>query len=132
MNTDFFGEGHSFLNDFKPQIIDATDVNNLIQNGKVFGVVVYLNHAHAQLTYVFLVSCMIDLHSTTQVVSRLHATVLGKSCVVQIGPIGNEFVVHDFYFSDSKICLREHSRNTQVFSQQFLIIRPRRSMPVRK
>jgi hypothetical protein len=28
------------------------------------------------------VSCVLDLHSTTQVVSRLHATVLGKSCVV--------------------------------------------------
>ena len=28
---------------------------------------------------------MFDLHSTTQVVSRLHATVLGKSCVVYIG-----------------------------------------------
>jgi hypothetical protein len=27
-------------------------------------------------------SCVLDLHSTTQVVSRLHATVLGKSCVV--------------------------------------------------
>ena len=26
---------------------------------------------------------MFDLHSTTQVVSRLHATVLGKSCVVK-------------------------------------------------
>ena len=29
---------------------------------------------------------MLDLHSTTQVVvSRLHATVLGRSCVVEIG-----------------------------------------------
>jgi hypothetical protein len=27
-------------------------------------------------------SCLLDLHSTTQVVSRLHAPVLGKSCVV--------------------------------------------------
>jgi hypothetical protein len=27
---------------------------------------------------------VLDLHSTTQVVSRLHATVLGKSCVVEI------------------------------------------------
>ena len=30
----------------------------------------------------FYVCCVLDLHSTTQVVSRLHATVLGKSCVV--------------------------------------------------
>jgi hypothetical protein len=28
-----------------------------------------------------LASCVFDLHSPTQVVSRLHATVLGKSCV---------------------------------------------------
>ena len=28
------------------------------------------------------VSCVLDLHSTTEVVSRLHATALGKSCVV--------------------------------------------------
>ena len=28
---------------------------------------------------------MLDLHSTTEVVSRLHATVLGKSCAVYIG-----------------------------------------------
>jgi hypothetical protein len=27
-------------------------------------------------------SCVFDLHSTTQVVSRLNAIVLGKSCVV--------------------------------------------------
>jgi arginyl-tRNA synthetase len=27
---------------------------------------------------------VLDLHSTTQVVSRLHTTVLGKTCVVQI------------------------------------------------
>jgi hypothetical protein len=27
------------------------------------------------------VSCVLDLHSATQVVSRLHATVLDKSCV---------------------------------------------------
>jgi hypothetical protein len=30
-------------------------------------------------------SCVLDLHSTTQVVSRLHATILGKSCVVLTG-----------------------------------------------
>ena len=28
------------------------------------------------------IGCVLDLHSTTQVVSRLNATILGKSCVV--------------------------------------------------
>ena len=28
--------------------------------------------------------CVLDLRSTTQVVSRLHATVLGKSCVCSV------------------------------------------------
>jgi hypothetical protein len=37
-----------------------------------------------KLAYVVveLVVCLIYMYSTTQVVSRLHATVLGKSCVV--------------------------------------------------
>jgi hypothetical protein len=30
-------------------------------------------------------SCVLDLHSITQVVSRLHATILGKSCEVLTG-----------------------------------------------
>ena len=40
----------------------------------------------AQLSYrLSRASCVLGLHSTTQVVvSRLHATVLGKRCVVQI------------------------------------------------
>ena len=51
-------------------------------------------HGHTKITLVYLkaacmattqVSCVLDLHSTTQVVSRLHTTVLGKSCVVEIG-----------------------------------------------
>jgi hypothetical protein len=43
--------------------------------------VVCVNQAHNSLTLSY-VSCVLDLHSTTQVVSRLHATVLGKSCLV--------------------------------------------------
>ena len=31
-----------------------------------------------------LTSCELDLHRTTKVVNRLHMTVLGKSCVVEI------------------------------------------------
>jgi hypothetical protein len=36
------------------------------------------NKQHSQFIYGNKGSCMFDLHSTTQVVSRLHATVLGK------------------------------------------------------
>jgi hypothetical protein len=39
------------------------------------------NQAHNSPTLSWL-SCVLDLHSTTQAVSRLHAIVLGKSCVV--------------------------------------------------
>ena len=40
-----------------------------------------VNQAHNSLT-TMKARCVLDLHSTTQVVSRLHATVLGRNCVV--------------------------------------------------
>jgi hypothetical protein len=42
-----------------------------------------VNQAHSSLT-LSQASYWLDIHSTTQVVSRLHATVLDKSCVAII------------------------------------------------
>jgi hypothetical protein len=43
-----------------------------------------LNQANNSPTTTLIELCCSGLHSTTQVVSRLHVTVLGKSCVVKI------------------------------------------------
>ena len=43
---------------------------------------VVLCQSSTQLASLSYMSCVLDLHSITQVVSRLHATVLGKSFVV--------------------------------------------------
>jgi hypothetical protein len=42
-----------------------------------------VNQAQDQGRTLLKVSCVLDLHSTTQVVNMLRATVLGKRCVVR-------------------------------------------------